>query len=256
MATISVVIPARNDAALLADALAALSRQTRQPDEVIVVDNASIDATAAVASSAGARVITQSVPGIWPAAAMGYDAASGDIIARLDADSVPPEDWLARVERAFDDDAVHAVTGPGRFYDCNRALALLGEALYIGGYFAAMRGWLLHPPVFGSNFAMARDVWRSVRDHVHSGHTDIHDDMDLSIHLGAGSVVRYDRGLRVGISARPLLSWTGFRRRVSWGLHTVALHYRDDSPWRRRVERRRRGAVAERPDARAVWPAR
>lgn len=238
MTTISVVIPCRDDAALLENALAALTRQRRPADEVIVVDNASTDATAEVAAAAGAHVIHEPVRGIWPAAATGYDAASGSVIARLDADSVPPDDWLARIEAAFATDAVDAITGPGRFYDCGTIRTFLGEKLYIGGYFWAMGGWLTHSPLFGSNFAMTRELWAAARGDVHSDRADIHDDLDLSMHLG-DAVVRYDPGLWVGISARPIASFTGLRRRMRWAVTTLRLHCPDDSPIRRRVERRR-----------------
>lgn len=240
MATISVVIPAWNDAELLATALSALARQQRRADEIIVVDNASTDATARVAAAAGARVLHQPIPGIWPTAAAGYDAASGSIIARLDADSIPPEHWLLGIESTFETRAVDAVTGPGRFYGGGRMTAFLGEKLYIGGYFWAMGGWLMHPPLFGSNFAMTRELWDTVRERVHRDRTDIHDDLDLSLHLGADVRIRYDPDLWVGISARPFSSWNGFRRRIRWAATTLRLHYPDDSPVRRRVERRRR----------------
>ena len=99
MGTISVIVPSLNDADYLAVCLDALAKQTRRADEVIVVDNGSTDATAEVARAAGARVVDQPVRGIWPATAAGFDAASGDVLARLDADSVPAPDWLAEVER-------------------------------------------------------------------------------------------------------------------------------------------------------------
>ncbi|MBB5640278.1 glycosyltransferase family 2 protein [Cryobacterium roopkundense] len=71
MATISVVIPCHNPAGLLERVLAALELQTRQPDDLIVVDTASTDATCKVARAAGARVVFESLHGIWPAAAAG-----------------------------------------------------------------------------------------------------------------------------------------------------------------------------------------
>ena len=52
MATISVVIPTRNDADMLAVCLAALAGQTRPADEIVVVDNASTDNTAEVCAAA------------------------------------------------------------------------------------------------------------------------------------------------------------------------------------------------------------
>jgi hypothetical protein len=53
MSTISVVIPTRNDAHMLSVCLAALARQSRRADEVIVVDNGSTDNTAAILEAAG-----------------------------------------------------------------------------------------------------------------------------------------------------------------------------------------------------------
>src|SRR5690606_38180984 len=98
---ISVVIPARDDARHLDRCLRALATQTHPPWEVVVVDNASTDDTAAVARAHGARVVAEPRVGIPAAAATGYDAASGEVIARLDADSVPPPDWVARVGAAM-----------------------------------------------------------------------------------------------------------------------------------------------------------
>ncbi|MEQ1737533.1 MAG: glycosyltransferase, partial [Rhodoglobus sp.] len=47
MSRVSVVIPALNDSVMLASCLRALAKQTRLPDEIIVVDNGSTDDTAA-----------------------------------------------------------------------------------------------------------------------------------------------------------------------------------------------------------------
>ncbi len=239
MSTISVVIPCYNDASFLAVCLEALAAQTRPADEVIVVDNLSTDASAAVAHAGGARVVTAPFPGIWPAAATGFDAAGGDVIARLDADSVPPSDWLARIDAAFAAfPGVDVITGPGDFYGCSPTTARLGRVLYIGGYFWAIGLWLARPPVFGSNFAMRQGTWREVRGRVHRDRGDIHDDLDLSFHLGPSVTVAYRHTLRVGISARPFQSWAGFLRRLNWAYRTLALHWPAAAPWRLRAERR------------------
>ena len=238
MVTISVVIPCFNDAPFLEKALAALAAQERPADEVIVVDNASTDASASVARAAGTHLLYEPVHGIWPAAARGYDAASGDLIARIDADSVPPPGWLRQIEAEFQrSPEVDVVTGPGRFYDCSPVVAALGEHLYIGGYFWFMGWWLAQPPIFGSNFAMRRRVWRGVREQVHRTLPQVHDDLDLSYHLDARAVVMYDPALWVGISARPFSSFSGFFRRIRWAFHTMLLHWPDGSPLRRRQAR-------------------
>ncbi|MFF1574053.1 glycosyltransferase family A protein [Leifsonia sp. NPDC058292] len=240
MPSITVVIPALNDAEMLAHSLSDLAAQLRPADEIIVVDNGSTDETAAVAAAHGARVIEEPVRGIWPAASAGYDAATGDIIARLDADSRPPVDWLLHIEAEFvDSPEISVLTGPGIFYDGNAVIAGLGQALYIGGYFWSMEIWLGHPPIFGSNFAMRHEVWQRMRGRVHRGLRAIHDDLDLAIHLDPDQVVRYDERLTVGISARPFSTWRGFGRRLGWAYTTLRMHLPQESPWRRRSARRR-----------------
>lgn len=239
MITISVVIPALNDAEMLERALTDVAAQTRPADEVIVVDNGSIDDTAAVAHAHHARVLTEPVRGIFAASATGYDAARGEIIARLDADSRPPAEWLARIERHFESQTpVGVVTGPGVFYGGNPVISALGRVAYIGGYFWSMRIWLGHPPIFGSNFAMRKLVWVQARERVHRTVPRIHDDLDLAMHLDPDVVVIYDKELVVGISARPFATWNGFGRRIGWAFRTLAVNYPEVSPWRRRGDRR------------------
>jgi glycosyltransferase involved in cell wall biosynthesis len=219
---------------MLQTCLALLAAQERPADEIIVVDNGSTDRTAEVAAAAGARVLSQPVHGIWPAASTGYDAAAGDIIARLDADSRPPADWLSRIDAAFaESPQLAAITGPGDFYDGGPIVTFLGSHLYIAGYFWSMGIWLGNPPVFGSDFAMRRGTWALVRDRVHRDIREVHDDLDLSLHLPPQLEVRLDTSLRVGISARPFGSWSGLGRRISWAFGTLAMNFPEATRWRR-----------------------
>jgi glycosyltransferase involved in cell wall biosynthesis len=57
MPSISVVIPTWNRADLLRSVLVNLEGQTKRPDEIVVVDNGSRDASVEIARSFGARVI-------------------------------------------------------------------------------------------------------------------------------------------------------------------------------------------------------
>jgi glycosyltransferase involved in cell wall biosynthesis len=240
MPSVSVVIPARNDAAMLARSLEALARQTRTPDEIVVVDNGSSDATAAIAAAAGARVVTEPIPGIPRASSAGYDAARSDLIARIDADSVPPADWLAKAVATFEGDpSLSVLTGAGEFYGSTPLVHWLGRNIYIGGMYWAVSAYLSHPPIFGSNFVMRREVWHELGPEVHRTQRNIHDDLDLSFHIKPWMHVAYDPSFTVGISARPFDSWSGLSRRLSWVLPTVRNHWPEQSPWNRRIERRR-----------------
>ncbi len=116
---ISAIVCAYNEAGYLAPCLHSLLAQSRQPDELLVVNNASTDDTALVASGiAGVRVIDEPRKGLVRARESGRRAATGDVLVYLDADCRAPLTWLARIERRFARDrALVATSGPYRFYD-------------------------------------------------------------------------------------------------------------------------------------------
>jgi glycosyltransferase involved in cell wall biosynthesis len=251
--TLTVVIPVRNDAVALRRCLRALSWQALPADEVLVVDNGSTDDTVEVARQFGARVVSEPIPGIPTASATGYDNAGGDLIARLDADSLPHPRWVERVHESF---AFHpgtsAVTGGAYFFDGPRALRGLAVILYLDSYFVLMHAALGHFPLFGSNCAFRRSVWLEVRDEVHRLDPMVHDDVDLSVHIGPVRRIRYDRLLRLGISMRPLTKPSGIKLRFRRAFHTLSLHWPEQFPWLR--WRRRIDAALRRPIRRSGGP--
>lgn len=234
---IAVVIPCRNDAEFLDACLAALAAQTHPADRVIVVDNGSSDDSAAVARRYGVTVLEESMVGIWPAAARGYDEAmaDADIIARIDADSRPHPDWIARVVRAFvSDPTLGVLTGSAEFYGGSPLQNYLGERWYIGGGHYWIKKWLGIPLVFGSNFAMRTPVWERVREQVARTDARIHDDLDLTIRLRKADGVRYDPQLRMPVSARPVQTLSGLSRRIYRVVTTFAVSWPEGAAWRRR----------------------
>jgi glycosyltransferase involved in cell wall biosynthesis len=119
MASLTVIVCAHNEARYLPACLHSLLAQTRPPDEILVVDNASTDETGAVAAQIpGVRVVDEPRKGLVVARETGRLAARGDILVYVDADCRAPLTWLARVERRFLRDAnLIALSGPYRFYD-------------------------------------------------------------------------------------------------------------------------------------------
>lgn len=238
--TVSVVIPVRDDAAELATCLRLLADQTVAPLEVVVVDNGSTDDSAAVARAHGARVVAEPRVGIPSAAATGYDAARGEVIARLDADSRPGRDWVAEVARSMTDPGVDAVTGGGRFHDLPPLLRQLATLVYLGAYFALTHLALGHLPLWGSSMAVRRSSWERVRDRVHTD-ADVHDDLDLAFALGPEARIRFVRRLRVGVSGRSVRGLPQLRRRLDRAVTTLRLNWAVRPPWERwqaRISRR------------------
>ena len=99
----TVIIPARDAARVLPATLSAIGDA-----DVIVVDNASRDDTAAVARAHGARVVHEPKPNRGRARNAGARATDAELLAFLDADCVPDPGWLAALTTCL---AQHQVAG-------------------------------------------------------------------------------------------------------------------------------------------------
>jgi cellulose synthase/poly-beta-1,6-N-acetylglucosamine synthase-like glycosyltransferase len=94
MEMISFIIPAYNEEALLGGTLSALEDAARAvglPFEVVVVDDASTDATAAIATEHGARVVSVNHRQIAATRNSGARAAAGEMFIFVDSDTLVTE---------------------------------------------------------------------------------------------------------------------------------------------------------------------
>jgi glycosyltransferase involved in cell wall biosynthesis len=166
--TITVVVCAYNEAALLPACLYSLRAQTRPPHDILVINNASTDDTGAVARAVpGIRVLDESVKGLVVARETARRAAQTDVVAYVDADCRAPITWLERVGARFErPGAPVAVTGPYRFYDWDwsgRALIRLYDVLVAPPTHALVHHGLgLGAILYGGNFAVRRDALTTI----------------------------------------------------------------------------------------------
>lgn len=229
---IAVIIPAYDAANEIGKCLAALAASTVVPAEIVVVDDGSADATAAVAAGAGARVLRRPANGgAGGARNLGARQASGDVLMFVDADVAVAPDALARLSRVLaSDPEVAAVFGS---YDTRpRAPGTVSQYRNLLHHYVHQHG---NPEAF-TFWAGCGAVRRAAFDAV--GGFDEHDawrsieDIELGYRLRrAGYRIRLDRD----IHATHLKRWT-LRSMLRTDLFGRA------APWTRLM--RRSGATA------------
>lgn len=179
--TISVVVPARDEANRLAACLDGL-RNEADIQELLVVDDCSTDATTDVARAGGARVISGApLPAGWAGKAwalqQGLAAVNGDVVVFLDADTRPRPGLVRELDALLDE--VDLVTAAPRFACESTAERLLHPAMavtipYRTGPGDAL-GWQPAPCraiANGQCIAMRRDTleaaggWTRVKTHM------------------------------------------------------------------------------------------
>lgn len=170
---ISIIIPAYNEEKYLPKTIRSLQNLSRKPDEIIIVDGGSTDKTADVSKKAGANVLTVPHRGIGFARQQGLKAATGDIVAYTDADTIVPNDWLIKIEETLSRPEVVGVFGtfrvpdgwwPYRFYvnliqpSLNQIYFWFGIPMAPGQNIAFLRKIGLEAGGFPEDFKIAEDI--------------------------------------------------------------------------------------------------
>jgi len=117
--TISVIIPAYNEENYIGQTLKSVGDNA--PDnvvEIIVVDNASTDKTReVVAKFPRVKIVEEKNKGLTRARQAGLNAAKGDILVYIDADTLARKDWFEVLNREFSlDPELICLSGPYRYY--------------------------------------------------------------------------------------------------------------------------------------------
>lgn len=105
--TICVAVCSRDRSESLRRTLQSLMKQSRAPDEIIVVDNAPSDERTKLlieSEFAVVRYVLESVPGLDFARNRALREATADIVAFTDDDVILSEDWVRSIRRCFLED--------------------------------------------------------------------------------------------------------------------------------------------------------
>ena len=165
---ISVIVCAHNEARYLPACLYSLLGQTRPPDELLVIDNASEDSTREIAERVpGVRVVPEPRKGLVRARETARRNAAGDVLVYVDADCRAPLTWLAAIERRFErDPALLALSGPYRYYDWDwlgRGLIRAYDFTLAPATQLLVKHLLRLGTIFyGGNFAVRRDALEAI----------------------------------------------------------------------------------------------
>jgi len=164
---LSIVVPAYNEQDYLRACLEQIMAEVRRcadPDqvEVLVVDNASVDATAEVARSIpGVRLVHEPIKGLTRARQTGMEAATGELIGYVDADTRMPPGWIARVLRTFERyPGVVCISGPYIYYDAARWQRAMVRLYWV--LLASPAYWMTRYMVVGGNFAARRSALEQI----------------------------------------------------------------------------------------------
>ena len=219
--TLSIIIPAYNEEHHLKGCLEAISVQSETPEEVLVIDNNSSDETAKIARQYPfVTLLNEKQQGLFFARRRGMDAASGDILCRIDADTIIDSNWVSEVKLAFKNSLSQAISGPVGYHDMpfpnfTRELEdRLLRTARLGRYKFLM----------GANMAIRRSAWELVRDEL-CNQPFIFEDIDIAIHLERHNISpAYFSSMKAAVSSRRFQdNPVDFMRYI--GGHTRTLEY-------------------------------
>ncbi len=191
MEKISLYIPCYNAGRTLGACLEAALRQSLPPEEVLVVDDGSTDASVSVAGRYPVRVIRlKENRGLGHARNTAFFEARNSLVAALDADCVAGREWLARLAAHFRDSGI--VAAGGRLLEKEVTLADKWRAVHMA------QSWgeemVFDPPfLFGSNTLLRKSAVIDAGLYDPALRTNF-EDVDISRRLVKRGRIVYDPG--------------------------------------------------------------
>lgn len=201
---ISIVIPAYNEEENISHCLRSIQNQkTSIPFEVILVDNNSTDHTVEIAQDftklIPLKIIKEEKQGIDHARTTGFNAATGTVIARIDADSEANSDWIEKIHAHFTHEDIVGLAGS--FYSHEAPLKEY-HAHFAHMYFKTLRILSGNTFMVGYNCAFLRSAWENIYQKAQVSHPHRHEDFELATYLNKEGKVIFAEDVIVSTSMR------------------------------------------------------
>ena len=243
---LTVLVPARNEEDAIGGCVASLLAQDYPSDkfEIIVIDDQSTDATAAIVTALCGghpslrllRVLDRPA-GVSPkinALQYGINESTGEIIFTTDADCFVPPSWLSACVGSFDD-SVGVVTGTTVFMNKQRVPPLLFGIQFLDflSHTACAAGAIGNASVNncnGSNMAYRRSAYDQAGGYTALAHLNTGDDSLLAQRIASETsyTVRFVLDAAAQVTTYPVATWKGFMlQRMRWAAQTS--DYRSDT---------------------------
>jgi len=227
---VSVVIPVYNEERYLEACLKSLMNQSEPADEIIVVNNNSTDNSVKIAKQFPVRILKEKAQGMTPARNKGFNEAQFDIIARTDADTILPKNWIKRIKKSFQDEKLIALSGPAEFYDLPDFIhnshwqTQSTWVKVIKTYNTVVRQILKHDCLYGPNCSFRRSAWEEVKNTICLDDKQVHEDLDLAIHLAPLGKIKFNNTLVVSTSVRRWKRPEAYLEYLYRGLKSIQKH--------------------------------
>ena len=202
---VSIIIPVYNEEKLIKNCLGSLMKQEEKPDEIIVVDNNCVDRTISIVKKfKGVKVIQEKKQGTAHARNAGFNAANSDILARCDADTIVPVDWIKKIKNDFSQDS--SLCGISMPICLNDVPVIRQSTFIFYAYMFIPRLMIGVYPFFGPSYAIKKTVWNKVKDKICLDDTKVHEDIDLCLHVKKYGKIFHDGRTIVASSARRIIN--------------------------------------------------
>jgi glycosyltransferase involved in cell wall biosynthesis len=231
--TLSIVIPAYNEERSIGPCLKSALRAAADAAcdvQIVVVDNASTDRTAEIASRfPGVKVVHEPCKGLSRARQRGYLESRGELVANIDADCIIPKGYIAKVLREFEKERrLACFSGPFYYYDMPQTKQLAAAIFYLFQFFPNVLGQRvlgMGGVAQGGNFI----IRRSMMDRIGGFNTSFDfygEDTDISLRLARVGLVRFSLRLQMKTSGRRLLKEGVLRSGYLYTTNIIMMYFR------------------------------